>query len=187
MAAVNEVGRGSRRGGGVYRIEGATNATEKSKKIKSKSQTKIKVLKVNNANWHLPLDKPRKRIKSQKKTRKTEKRKMFFCGKPSRSPIENDSCSYFWVFFSIFDFWFSSFSDCDLRFDVAGDHWKSESIKVTKWLNFGVRHSRHWLWLPVACCMLHVARCPLTVSTWLGQLANTKKKVKSLATPEGKE
>lgn len=178
-------GQGSRRGG--VAVEGGTlncgnwrrdecNSKElraRKKNIrKIKSQTKIKVLKVNNANWHFASRQAaEKRLK--KTARKKSKKKNVLLqddddgGKPSRSPIENDSCSYFSVFsfrISIFDFGFG---------------WKSESTKVTKWLNFGVRHSalnvRLPACLPVACCMLQVGHWLLTAWTFV---ANWQKKWK---------
>lgn len=164
-------GQGSRRGG--VAVEGGTlncgnwrrdecNSKElraREKNIrKIKSQTKIKVLKVNNANWHFASRQAaEKRLK--KTARKKSKKKNVLLqddddgGKPSRSPIENDSCSYF----SVFSFRISIFG--------FGFGWKSESTKVTKWLNFGVRHSALNVRLPA--CLLHVACCKLAIDCWL--------------------
>lgn len=75
----------------------------------------------------------------------------------------------------------SQFSVFGFRFWVLGFWilrlgWKSESIKVTKWLNFGVRQSAlNVRCLPVACCMLHVAHWLLTAWTFV---ANWQKKWK---------
>lgn len=100
--------------------------SEKKNIRKIKSQTKIKVLKVNNANWHFASRQAEeKRLK--KTARKKSKKKNVLLqdddrdddgGKPSRSPIENDSCSYF----SVFGFWISAL-------DLVGNRW------AQKWLN----------------------------------------------------
>lgn len=107
--------------------------SEKKNIRKIKSQTKIKVLKVNNANWHFASRQAEeKRLK--KTARKKARRKMFCCKTTTAtttaaSPAGRQSkmtvavISQFSVFgfrISIFDFGF---------WDLAGNRW------AQKWLN----------------------------------------------------
>lgn len=69
----------------------------------------------------------------------------------------------------------SQFSVFGFRFWILGLGWKSLSTKVTKWLNFGVRHSALNVRCLPACCMLQVGHWLLTAWTFV---ANWQKKWK---------
>lgn len=190
MATVTVNGGNNRAGGGGAAGEGGTlncgnwrrdecNSREKKKYIrKIKSQTKIKVLKVNNANWHFASRQAEKKRLKKTARKKKPRRKMFCCKTTTAtttaaSPAGRQSKMTVAVIsqFSVFGFRFWV-----LGFWILRLGWKSESIKVTKWLNFGVRQSAlNVRCLPVACCMLHVAHWLLTAWTFV---ANWQKKWK---------
>lgn len=124
------------------------------KREKKYKKNQIAVLKVNNANWHFASRQAEeKRLK--KRLEKKPWRKMFCCKTTTAaSPAGRQSEMTVAVISQFSSFRISVFG---FGFWIFRRGWKSESIKVTKWLNFGVRQSAlNVHCLPVACCTLPI-------------------------------